>query len=124
MSAPHPNNQIALFCTLHPSSPAARTKVLSLLTSASRNYYRTSKSQCTTWSYFLPSTRPKAPSQLVPNDKKDLVIAGMEIYTDKNAFSTQQHESWFQDFEKQVRDEGLYQTKDEMVAWYPTAGFV
>lgn len=72
----------------------------------------------------MPSTRPKAPSQLVPAAKKDTLIAGMEIYTDKNALSTQQQESWFKEFAERGEKEGLLSAKDELVAWYPTTGFV
>lgn len=49
----------------------------------------------------------------------------MEIYTDKQALSIQQEESWFKEFQQKVKDEGLYGEKgEEMVVWYPTAGFV
>ena len=54
----------------------------------------------------------------------------MEIYSDKQALSTQMKEPWFQDFAKRVKEEGLYDTSkgdnqgERMVAWYPTAGFV
>lgn len=49
----------------------------------------------------------------------------MEIYSDKQALSNQLKEPWFQDFGKQVKEEGLYSQKGEnMVAWYPVAGFV
>lgn len=119
----HPNNKIALLCTLHPTTKDARSKVLSLLDHGSA-YYRSPKSKCTTWTYFTPSTRPKAPSQLISKDKRDLVIGGMEIYTDKDALSTQQNESWFQDFHKQVEADGLYEKDEDLVVWYPAAGFV
>lgn len=49
----------------------------------------------------------------------------MEIYTDKQALSTQQQEDWFKDFQRQVKNENLYSTDgEELVVWYPTAGFV
>lgn len=60
----------------------------------------------------------------MPKDKRDVVIGGMEIYTDKQALSTQQNEPWFVDFAKQVKDEGLYGPDEELVVWYPAAGFV
>lgn len=122
-STVHPNNKIALLCTLHPTTQDARSKVLSLLDRAG-SYYRSPKSQCTTWTYFTPSARAKAPSQLIPKDKHDRVIGGMEIYSSKDALSTQQHEAWFQDFHAQVKAEGLYEKDEELVVWYPAAGFV
>ncbi|KAK5944714.1 hypothetical protein PMZ80_001914 [Knufia obscura] len=122
-STPHPNNAIALLCTLHPSSTDARSKTLSLL-NAGAPYYRSPRSQCTTWTYFTPSTRPKAPSQLVPKDKRELTIGGMEIYTDKSALTTQQSEDWFREFRERVKAEGLYEREEELVVWYPSAGFV
>lgn len=49
----------------------------------------------------------------------------MEIYSDKQALSTQQKEAWFQEFQQKVKDEGLYDSRgEELVVWYPTAGFV
>lgn len=48
----------------------------------------------------------------------------MEIYSDKQALTTQQSESWFQNFQKKVKDERLYEKDEELVVWYPTAGFV
>lgn len=49
----------------------------------------------------------------------------MEIYADKQALSTQQEEDWFKTFQKSVKTEGLYSEKgEEMVVWYPTAGFI
>lgn len=121
---PHKNNQIALLCTIHTSSQSSKQKVLDLLSSA-RSYYTEEKAQCTTWSYFTASARPKAPSQLIAKSEHDTILGGMEIYTDKRALSTQQEETWFKDFQKKVKDEGLYSDKgEEMVVWYPTAGFV
>lgn len=54
----------------------------------------------------------------------------MEIYSDKQALSTQMKESWFQNFGERVKRERLYDTSkangkgEHMVAWYPVAGFV
>ncbi|KAK5076649.1 hypothetical protein LTR64_005873 [Lithohypha guttulata] len=120
----HQNNQIALLCTLHASSTSAKQKVTDLL-STGREYYTTGKAQCTTWCYFTPSTRPKAPSQLISKDEKETVVAGFEIYSDKQALSTQQNEDWFKNFQKTVKEEKLFNERgEEQVAWYPTAGFV
>lgn len=124
MATPHSNNKIALLCTIHPSSTTTRDKVLTSLKSASTEYYRDEKAKCTTWSYFRPSTRPKAPSQLIPKDKKDLVVGGLEIYTDKQALSSQQQESWFKEHSQRARSENWYEKDEELVVWYPTAGFV
>jgi len=52
------------------------------------------------------------------------VIGGLEIYADKAALSTQQSESWFKEDHQTVKDEGLYEKPEELVVWYPTAGFV
>lgn len=48
----------------------------------------------------------------------------MEIYTNKNALSTQQQEQWFKDYASLVEKEGLAAKPEELVVWYPTAGFV
>lgn len=62
---------------------------------------------------------------MIPKDAKDTIICGMEIYTTKQALSTQQNEDWFKNFQKQAKDEKLYTGKgEELVAWYPAAGFV
>ena len=124
MASPHSNNKIALLCTIHASSTTSRDKILTSLKSASTDYYRNAKSQCTTWTYFQPSTRPKAPSQLIAKDKKDVVIGGLEIYTDKQALSSQQQESWFKEHERRAKSENWYEKDEELVVWYPTAGFV
>lgn len=48
----------------------------------------------------------------------------MEIYSSKDALSTQQSEKWFKDYEKKVKEEGLVSRGGELVVWYPVAGFV
>ena len=48
----------------------------------------------------------------------------MEIYSDKSALSTQQSEAWFKEFHARIKDEGLYEREEELVVWYPVAGFV
>lgn len=60
----------------------------------------------------------------MPKDKRDLTIGGMEIYTDKSALTTQQSEDWFREFRERVKGEGLYEREEELVVWYPSAGFV
>lgn len=121
---PHQNNKLALVCTIHTSSPSATQRYLDLL-SSSRSYYTQDKAQCTTWTYLKPSSRAKAPSQLIKKANRDTTICGVEIYSDKHALSTQQEEAWFKDFQKRAKEESLYGAKgEELVAWYPTAGFV
>lgn len=124
-------NSIALLCTIHPSSNHARTETISDLQSAAKSYYPLPKAQCSTWSYFVPATRKGAISQNAPSEfSRDLTIAGMEIYTDKRALTTQQSEPWFQEYLRKSKDYNRLDTRkaagkgEELVAWYPAAGFV
>jgi len=70
------------------------------------------------WSYFTP-----LPSASTAHN--DLIVAGMEIYTSKAALQDQLNDpTFFQPFEKLVRDEQLCDKKETMVAWYLAAGFL
>lgn len=48
----------------------------------------------------------------------------MEIYTDKSALPIQTESAMFKDFQAKAKDEGLYMSDEELVAWYPVGGFV
>jgi len=52
------------------------------------------------------------------------MIAGLEIYTSKSALSTQLEDPTFQSYHTAVKAEDLYAKPEELVAWYPEAGFV
>ncbi|KAK4507400.1 hypothetical protein PRZ48_001135 [Zasmidium cellare] len=127
-------NDIALLCTIHPSSAEAQQRasppspiaattitnisphqILTLLRTSAREYYRQPTAKCTTWSYFLPFPKPTKP----------LLIGGLEIYTDKNALQKQIEDPvYFQSFQEIVKKEGLCVQEDELVAWYLSDGFV
>jgi hypothetical protein len=112
------DSHIALFVTMHPSSPSAQSTLLTNLREGARSYYRLPSSRCTTWSYLTP---------LAPRESKDdgLVIAGLEIYTSKSALQDQLNDTtFFQPFEKLVIDAKLYAREASMTAWYLAAGFV
>jgi hypothetical protein len=112
------DSHIALFVTMHPSSPLAQSTLLTNLRQGARGYYRLPSSRCSAWSYLTP---------LAPRETKDdgLVIAGLEIYTNKSALRDQLNDTtFFQPFEKLVIDEKLYAKEASMVAWYLAAGFV
>ncbi|KAK1068376.1 hypothetical protein LTR12_013739 [Friedmanniomyces endolithicus] len=108
---------IALLCMLHPSSPPAQDRCLSLLRHTARNYYRQPPAKCTAWSYFLPFKPLK--------NQQPSIIGGLEIYTAKSALQSQVDDrEFFQPYHRTVREEGLYAKPEELVAWYLTAGFV
>ena len=48
----------------------------------------------------------------------------MEIYIHKSALSTQLADPTFQFYHATVKAEELYTIPEELVAWYPTGGFV
>ncbi|KAK0941902.1 hypothetical protein LTR29_006628 [Friedmanniomyces endolithicus] len=107
---------IALLCMLHPSSPSAQDRCLSLLRHTARNYYRQPSAKCTAWSYFLP---------FKPSKNQEPIIGGLEIYTSKTALQSQVEDpEFFQRYHRVVREEGLYAQPEELVAWYLSAGFV
>ncbi|KAK0366562.1 hypothetical protein LTR91_003321 [Friedmanniomyces endolithicus] len=107
---------IALLCMLHPSSPSAQDRCLSLLRHTARNYYRQPSAKCTAWSYFLP---------FKPSKNQQPIIGGLEIYTAKSALQSQVDDpEFFQPYHRTVREEDLYAKPEELVAWYLTAGFV
>ncbi|KJX98524.1 hypothetical protein TI39_contig407g00002 [Zymoseptoria brevis] len=113
------SKEIALLCTLHPSSPEKQERILSLMRAGAREYYTKPSSLCTTWSYFLPFSPRKATAITAP------VIAGIEIYTDKSALEAQvKDQEFFQAYQKTVEKEGLYSKEEQLVAWYRTDGFV
>lgn len=60
----------------------------------------------------------------MPPAEKDTLIGGMEIYSSKDALTTQQSEAWFKEYEKRVQEEKLVSRGGELVVWYPVAGFV
>ncbi|KAK0922605.1 hypothetical protein LTR91_004380 [Friedmanniomyces endolithicus] len=107
---------IALLCMLHPSSPSAQDRCLSLLRHIAREYYRKPSAKCTAWSYFLP---------FKPSKDQEPIIGGLEVYTAKSALQSQVEDpEFFQRYHRIVREEALYAKPEELVAWYLTAGFV
>lgn len=52
------------------------------------------------------------------------MIGGLEIYTTKSALSDQIGDADFQAYHEKVKREGLYSKDEELVAFYPSAGFV
>jgi len=52
------------------------------------------------------------------------MVAGMEIYTDKEGFSRQLAHSDFKSYHATVKSEDLYVKPEELVVWYPKGGFV
>ncbi|KAK5136233.1 hypothetical protein LTR08_003840 [Meristemomyces frigidus] len=110
---------IALFCMLHPESPAKQQRCLDLLRHNARGYYHKPEAKCTTWSYFTPFPPPKAGST------KPLVIGGLEIYTSKAALQSQVNDPiYFQSYHDTVKRESLYSAPEELVAWYLADGFI
>ncbi|KAI7286931.1 hypothetical protein KC345_g915 [Hortaea werneckii] len=111
---------IALFCTLHPASSEKAERCISLLRTSAREYYRTPRANCTAWSYFTP-LQPQKPNSTA----KPPVICGLEIYTTKAALQSQVDDPvYFQRYHEIVKQENLYAQPEELVAWYPTGGFL
>ena len=112
------DDHVALFVTMHPASMPKQATLLTNLRQGARGYYRKLSSRCIAWSYLTPET-----SGSFGND--GLIIAGLEIYTNKIALQEQLNDTtFFQPFEKLVVDEQLYAKEGTMVAWYLAAGFV
>jgi quinol monooxygenase YgiN len=112
------DDHIALFVTMHPASLAKQSTLLDNLREGARGYYRLPSSRCIAWSYLIPEASDSSESN-------DLIIAGLEIYTNKIALQEQlNNTTFFQPFEKLVMDEQLYAKEGTMLAWYLAAGFV
>ncbi|KAI6874189.1 hypothetical protein KC323_g781 [Hortaea werneckii] len=111
---------IALLCTLHPASSEKAERCIDLLRTSAREYYRTSRANCTAWSYFTPLQPRKA------NSIANLpIICGLEIYTTKAALQSQVDDPvYFQRYHEIVKQENLYAKPEELVAWYPAGGFL
>ncbi|KAF2212237.1 hypothetical protein CERZMDRAFT_97514 [Cercospora zeae-maydis SCOH1-5] len=113
------DNSIALLCKIHPSSLEKQERILSLLQSSAKNYYRNPSSQCTTWSYMTPFPAPQT------HPSANLILSGLEIYSTKSALQAQLHDqNFFQPYHSAVHTESLYRQPEELVAWYFTSGFV
>lgn len=114
-------DHIALFVTMYPASTAKGSKLLTHLRQGARDYYRSPSACCPTWSYLTPfSTKD-------PSNDTSLVIAGLEIYSNKSALQEQLNDTTFyQPFEEMVVEEELYskKRKGSMAAWYLATGFV
>ncbi|GAB7330813.1 hypothetical protein MBLNU13_g02354t1 [Cladosporium sp. NU13] len=103
---------------MHPASAPKQSTLLSSLRQGARGFYLLTSTRCIAWSYFTP-----LPSASIVHD--DLIVAGMEIYTSKAALQDQLNDTtFFQPFEKLVKDEQLCDKKETMVAWYLAAGFL
>ena len=132
-------SEIALLCFIHPTSEEARSKVcrapqlrctfnhseqvLKLLPQAYP--YHSPSAKTTTWTYFRPSSRKGAPSQLIKAKGVDrsTFLAGFEVYTDKSALSAQLEHPEFKKFHELTKKENLYSKDEELVAWYRRGGF-
>lgn len=112
------DDHIALFITMHPATAPKQSTLLSSLRQGARGFYQLPSTRCIAWSYYTPLA-PTTPE----ND--DLTVAGLEIYTSKAALQDQLNDTtFFQPFEKLVRDQQLCDKKESMVAWYLAAGFL
>ena len=112
------DNHIALFVTMHPASLPKQSTLLNNLQRGAREYYRLPSSRCIAWSYLTPRATGSS-------ENNDLIIAGLEIYTNKIALQEQLNDkTFFQPFERLVVDEQLYAKEGTMLAWYLAAGFV
>jgi len=114
---------IALQCLLHPASAEAKDRVLTLL-NGSKAAFQAPEAQCTAWCYFTPAKSKAAPSMMIPADEKETAVGGMEIYDDKAALSTMLESPGFKEYHAKIKAEGLYSQDEDLVAWYPVAGFV
>ena len=105
---------------MHPSSPPKQSALLTALRQGARGFYRLPSTRCIAWSYCTPIT-PISPATA----QDDLTVTGLEIYTSKAALQDQLNDTtFFQPFEKLVRDQQLCDKKETMVAWYLAAGFL
>ena len=112
------DDHIALFITMHPASSPKQATLLASLQQGSRGFYLLPSTRCIAWSYFTPLD-----SASTAHD--DLIVAGVEIYTSKAALQDQLNDTtFFQPFEKLVKNEQLCDKKETMVAWYLAAGFL
>jgi quinol monooxygenase YgiN len=112
------DGHIALFITMHPSSTPKQSTLLTALQQGARGFYRLPSTRCIAWSY-LTSLTPASPTH------DDLTVAGLEIYTSKAALQDQLNDTtFFQPFEKLIKDQQLCNKKETMVAWYLAAGFL
>lgn len=112
------DDHIALFITMHPASASKQATLLSSLQHGARGFYRLPSTRCIAWSYYTPLA-PTKPG------KDDLIVAGLEMYTSKAALQDQLNDTtFFQPFEKIVKDQQLCDKKETMVAWYLAAGFL
>lgn len=112
------DDHIALFITMHPASAPKQSALLASLQQGARGFYLLPSTRCIAWSYFTPLS-----SASTSHD--GLIVAGMELYTSKAALQDQLNDkTFFQPFEKLVRDEQLCDKKETMVAWYLAAGFL
>ena len=99
--------------------PLTSPKCIDLLRKGAREYYRQPPANCTTWSYFTAFPPPKPGTSAKPT------ICGLEIYTEKTALQRQVDDPvHFQSYHKRVKEEGLYEKPEDLVAWYLTDGFV
>jgi len=110
---------VALFNVLTPAE-GKKARVTSLLQST-RPYFQSTPAQCTTWTYFAPSTRSKAPTPFGPD-----VLASLEIYTSLQALEVQKTAPALSSFESSVASEALYSKPEALTLWNPqyTAGFM
>lgn len=120
----------ALVSFLHPWSESKAERLQALLPPA-RDYYLSPESLCSTWTFFTPSSRPKAPFQqlsAVPAAKsgtgKPLLIGGVEIYESKEGLERQLDKPWFKAFQDATKQESLYSQDEEVGAWTPVGGYV
>ena len=112
------DDHIALFITMHPASAPKQSSLLASLRQGARGFYLLPSTRCIAWSYFTPL----APAS---HTHEDLIVAGVEIYTSKAALQDQLNDTtFFQPFEKLVKDQQLCDEKETMVAWYLAAGFL
>jgi quinol monooxygenase YgiN len=112
------DDHIALFINMHPASAPKQSTLLSSLRQGARGFYRLPSTRCIAWSYFTPVASPEPTHD-------GLIVAGVEIYTSKAALQDQLNDTtFFQPFEKLVRDQQLCDKKETMVAWYLAAGFL
>lgn len=109
-------DHIALFVIMHPASQPAQSTLLTHLRHGAREYYRKPSSQCSAWSYLSP---------LEPSKDNELILAGLEIYTSKNALREQLEDTtFFQPFEEMVKRQKLCAREGVMLTWYLVGGFL
>lgn len=121
----------ALVSFLHPWSESKGERLQTLLASA-RSYYLSPESLCSTWTFFTPSSRPKAPFQQLSSQSPattttggtPLLIGGVEIYESRQGLERQMDKPWFRDFQEATKMESLYGRAEELVAWQVVGGFV